>query len=136
MYGFDDYKTGDYVYIVEGVFDAIILRRFGYNAIALGSSWPSVFQVACLGKKFGRNIGVCLDNDLHGWCGSFMMSKLLGCKSFLTGLKDPGCYAGDDGAFEINEVSQSDLCSLILAHRDEYNDLVTSGGLVRPLPYN
>ena len=134
LYGYDDYDSDDIVYIVEGVFDAIIMRKFGYNAIALASAFPSAFQLACLAYKF-KNIRLCLDNDFHGWCGSYMVSLTIGWPIFSTELKDAGCYANSNG-LSLHEISRDILAGMVKTGTIEYNKMVACDGLVRKLPYN
>lgn len=134
LYGYDDYNSDDVVYVVEGVFDAIIMRKFGYNAIALASAFPSAFQLACLAYKF-KNIRLCLDNDFHGWCGSYMVSLTIGWPIFSTELKDAGCYANSNG-LSLHEISRDILAGMVKTGTIEYNKMVACDGLVRKLPYN
>lgn len=134
LLGYDDYSPNDLVYVVEGVFDAIIMRKFGYNAIAVASAFPSAFQLACLTRKF-KNLRICLDNDFHGWCGSLMVNRLLGSRIFFTGLKDAGCYA-NSAELIINEFDNDTLVDMVKTGAIAYNHAAASKGLTRNLPYN
>ena len=134
LWGFDDYDNNDTIYIVEGVFDAIVLRKFGYNAIATSNAWPTCIQLACIVQKY-KNIIVCLDNDLHGWCGSYMCSKILGCRTYTTESKDIGEYATSNH-ISLKEISQKELKHLISKNINSYNTTLLKNSLHRQLPYN
>lgn len=56
-------KRHDYVVLVEGVFDAMILHIWGYNTVALLGTKLSSFNRDILLSNFDR-VYVCLDNDV------------------------------------------------------------------------
>jgi hypothetical protein len=134
LFGYDDYSPDDEIYVVEGVFDALVMRRFGYNAIGLASAFPSAFQLACLVRKF-KNLRICLDNDLHGWCGSYMVNQILGWPIFMTEFKDAGSYASE-GGLELRQFDVGAVWDMIGIATPAFNEALKRDGLVRALPYN
>lgn len=130
LYGYDDYDPNDTVHIVEGVFDAIALRSYGHNAIALGSSSPSPMQLATLLHKF-KNLRICLDNDLAGCIGAIRCKLMLNIPTYtIIGHKDIAQCWESDNKLELAELSLTDL--KILA--SEYAKLNSDKG--RDLRYN
>lgn len=128
--GFDLSGPNDEIYIVEGVFDAIAMRRSGYNAIAIAAACPTPIQLACIMYKF-KNIKICLDNDLFGSVGAYITHEATGFPIYQTELKDPGAY--HDGGVKIHEVSVDDLKKRLNKEIAEYN---TSEKRPRPMSYN
>lgn len=57
-------KTGDTVYICEGVFDAMVLEQNGFNAVAILG--VESFKPEWAGLFAGLNVVLCLDNDEAG----------------------------------------------------------------------
>jgi len=57
-------KTGDTVYICEGVFDAIVLEQNGFNAVAVLG--VESFKLEWVGMFKGLDVVLCLDNDEAG----------------------------------------------------------------------
>jgi DNA primase len=55
-------KNKDYVIIVEGIFDAIKLIEYGYNAISILSCHLNRYRFNMLIENF-KKVFVCLDND-------------------------------------------------------------------------
>lgn len=130
LYGYDLYSPDDEIYLVEGVFDAIVMRKHGYKSIALASCSPSCIQLACLMKKY-RNIRLCLDNDFWGVVNAYIVSKILGFPIYLTDLKDPGCY--HDLPISLSQVP---LWKIGRRVKNSINDYNNSDKHTRPLPYN
>lgn len=130
LYGYDSCGPNDDVYLVEGVFDAIMMRKSGYNAIAIAAACPTALQLACLIYKF-KNIKICLDNDLFGSAGAYITHEATGFPIYQTELKDPGSY--HDGNVKINEVSVEDLKKRLDKDIAEYNN---SERKPRPMSYN
>jgi hypothetical protein len=128
LYGYDLYSENDEIFIVEGVFDAIAMRKNGYNAIAIASVMPSAFQLGCLQYKF-KNLNLCLDNDFWGRINSYIVSKATGIQSYLTLKKDPGEYINDTITLNKFDYTYDDLIDQI----KEYEQLELK---IRPLPYN
>jgi len=68
-------KTGDTVYICEGVFDAMILEQNGFNAVAIlgvegfKPEWTGVFT--------GLDVVLCLDNDEAGTEATKKLAEML-----------------------------------------------------------
>lgn len=56
------------IYVVEGVFDAIAMRRAGYNAMAMGDSQPNYFKMM-LAARF-ETVNLLFDDDYAGWLGA------------------------------------------------------------------
>lgn len=130
IYGYDDHKPSDTVYVVEGVFDAIVLNEQGYHAVGLATSNPTAIQLACLMHKFDDLI-LCLDNDIWGHVGSYIISKAADIDYTFTEGKDPGSYANKDLQFCNIELSESFIGDQIM----KYNNM-EDNELKRPLPYN
>lgn len=130
LFGFDLYGPEDEVFIVEGVFDAIMMRKNGFNAIALASAYPSGIQLACLLRKF-KHLRLCLDNDFWGCVGAYIVGKCLGIPIFQTALKDAGCYI--DEPIVLSEVSLPQLLDRLNVEVPLYNSM---SDFTRPLPYN
>lgn len=57
-------NKGDTVYICEGVYDAMILEQYGYNAVAILG--VQGFKPEWVGLFKGLNTVLCLDNDTAG----------------------------------------------------------------------
>jgi hypothetical protein len=130
IYGYDNYHPEDQVYITEGVFDAIALRAYGHNAIAIGCSNPSPMQLAMLLHKF-KNLKICFDNDLAGYVGSLKCSLMLNIPIHTTiGYKDIAQCWEAEAKLELAELSTKDLKILI----SEYPKQENNGG--RDLRYN
>ena len=123
IYGYDNYNPEDQVYITEGVFDAIALRAYGHNAIAIGCSNPSPMQLAMLLYKF-KNLKICFDNDLAGYIGSFKSSLMLNIPIHTTiGYKDIAQCWETEAKLELAELSIKDLKTLISEYpKPENND--------------
>jgi hypothetical protein len=128
--GFDLYDPGDEVFVVEGVFDALSMRRSGYPAIAVASSYPTAFQIACLQEKF-KNLKLCFDNDFWGHVGAHVISEVISIDTYFPRLKDPGSYGM--GKVEIEHWSPNKLYNIVKREIKEYN---ISERRSRPLPYN
>jgi hypothetical protein len=133
LFGYDYYNSDDLVYVVEGVFDVIKMRQSGYNAVALGSAFPTAFQLSCLLYKF-KNLAMCLDNDFHGWCGSLVASEVLGLPIYTTVLKDAGSY--EYGNIELRQIDKTELRQMVKDGAVKYNENFSRGSLYRDLPYN
>lgn len=133
LYGFDLYDAESEVFIVEGVFDALAMRKSGFNAIALGAAYPSAFQIGCLQSKF-NNLKLCLDNDFWGRNAAYIVSKATKWPIFLTNYKDPAVHPGKIKLYNINH---DDLKLRIDNDMVIYNRQVIDGTkMQRPLPYN
>ena len=130
IYGYDNYNPEDQVYITEGVFDAIALRAYGHNAIAIGCSNPSPMQLSMLLHKF-KNLKICFDNDLAGYVGSLKCSIMLNIPIYTTiGYKDIAQCWEAEAELELAELSTKDLKILISEYpKQEDND-------ARDLRYN
>lgn len=135
LFGYDDYNHNDEVVICEGVFDALALRKTGYNAIALGSAYPTAFQLAMLRYKF-RKLQVCFDNDFWGWYGAYISSKCLNCPILLPTSKDPAEQVFEHGLTHFRQTFSSDLFTKLVNEIPVYNSVAVSGKLIRLLPYN
>ena len=136
LYGYDIYDGRQEVLLVEGVFDAIALRRLGYPAIAFGSAMPHPFQLACVLWKY-RKLRVCFDNDFHGHLGAYVTSKLLNVPIVMTELKDPSCYVETRTPIRFRSVERDALREMLLVEIADYNRAIDDGvRLIRPLPYN
>lgn len=59
---------GDTVYVVEGIFDAIAVKRLGYNAMAMADPQPNYYKMM-IANKF-KHIYLLLDGDYSGLLGS------------------------------------------------------------------
>ncbi|MDB4490007.1 toprim domain-containing protein [bacterium] len=133
LYGFDLYDAESEVFIVEGVFDALAMRKSGFNAIALGAAYPSAFQIGCLQSKF-NNLKLCLDNDFWGRNAAYIVSKVTKWPIFLTNYKDP---AEHPGKIELYNIDLNDLKRRIDNDMVIYNRQIIDGTkMQRPLPYN
>jgi len=136
LFGIDECPVGGIVYIVEGVFDALAMRHFGYNAIAIGSSYLHAFQFACLTHKFKR-ITVCFDNDFWGHYGAYATSKCLRAPICFPRLKDISCHFEAKIPLQLDYVNQVDLHNKLLIEIANYNRKVNNNmDFVRDLPYN
>jgi len=58
----------DEVFVVEGLFDAIAMSEFGYNATALCDSQPCYFKLYWISKF--EKINLLFDNDYAGYLGA------------------------------------------------------------------
>lgn len=142
LFGYDLYDSDDEIVIVEGVFDALALRHFGYRAIAVGSCNPTAFQLACLQYKYS-NISICFDNDFWGHYGAYVAATHLRCPILLPGQpgdtanKDPSCYHEAGISLELRPITIKELHQLLIEETAGYNKIIDSGQpLIRPLPYN
>lgn len=123
LYGYDDYNSNDQIHIVEGVFDAIALRAYGHNAIAIGCSTPSPMQLAMLLHKF-KNLKICLDNDLAGHIGALRCKLMLNIPIYtIVGYKDIAqCWEAEQ-PLELAELTISDLKILVSEYsKHAYDD--------------
>lgn len=130
LFGYDLYQPDDEVFIVEGVFDALMMRKNNFNAIAVSAACPSSVQMACLISKF-NNLKLCLDNDFWGKVGSYTIAKCLGLPIFFTGLKDAGSYV--DGPIVLHQMDLTQLFEHLAVEIPKYNCL---SDRTRHLPYN
>lgn len=130
LYGYDLYKPHDEIYLVEGVFDAIAMRKNGYNAIGLGTAHPTGIQLACLLHKY-HNLKLCLDNDFWGNVGAYIVSNVLKIPIYQTELKDPGSYH-----HQPIQLHQIPLWKLGQRLRQEIPIYNRTAKHARPLPYN
>lgn len=129
IWGYDDYDSGDEVIVVEGVFDALAMRAFGYNAVAIGCCAPTPMQLAMLLYKF-KNLRFCFDNDLAGYLGAYRVRLVLDVPiCTVVGFKDVAeCWeAGLD--LVLAELDRKDLRALISMQKSGFD-----GG--RDLRYN
>lgn len=130
IWGYDDYDSGDEVIVVEGVFDALAMRSFGFNAVAVGCSAPTPMQYAMLLYKF-KNLRFCFDNDLAGCLGAYRTRLVLDVPMcVVVGFKDVAqCWeAGCE--LQLADLDLKDLRALISLHKSSMSD----GG--RDLRYN
>lgn len=89
-------KGADEVYVVEGVFDAIAVMRFGLNPLGLGDSQPNYYKML-MASGFSK-VNLAFDNDYAGLLGSIkayiILTKMIGMSSericFLRSPSDPG----------------------------------------------
>jgi Toprim-like len=136
LYGCDDCQPDDNVFLVEGVFDAIALRRHGYAAVAFGSCDPQPMQLACLVRRF-HQFTICCDNDIHGHFAAYMISKIINAPICFTELKDPGCYLEHNSTPKLNYLTQLELRDMLVQEITERNVIIAAGTkFARPLPYN
>jgi len=133
LYGYDEYTRDDEVYLVEGVFDAIVMRQNGYKAIAGATAYPTAIQLACLQHKY-RNLRLCLDNDFWGKVGAYIIGSVTNIPIYMTELKDAGCYV--NSKVVLNECTTNKLWRELQHEIPEYNRLLKENKLVRRLPYN
>ena len=70
----------DEVTVVEGLFDAIAVRRLGHNPLGMGDSQPNYFKMLVVSKF--QKIRLLFDDDLAGWMGVLkahaILTKMLG----------------------------------------------------------
>jgi hypothetical protein len=130
LHGFDLYDPNDEVFIVEGVFDSISMRKSNYPAIATASSYPTALQIACLQQKF-KKLKLCFDNDFWGHVGAHIVSEITGLETYFPKLKDPGCYMTE--SVELERWDSGKLGNLVQQEIKRYN---ISKRKLRPLPYN
>jgi len=136
LYGYDLYGSGDEVYLTEGVFDALALRHYGYNAIALGTCHPQVMQLSVLKSKFD-NLVICFDNDFHGRFGAYYTSCLIGAPVVFPSAKDVATHFEMGERPKLTRRPREELREAIYAEAAEYNRRLASGWIPeRPLPYN
>lgn len=62
-----DLEATEHVVVVEGLFDALAMKRLGHNVLGMGDSQPNYFKMM-VASKFNR-IALLLDDDLAGWMG-------------------------------------------------------------------
>lgn len=112
LYGVDDVidPEGE-VCIVEGVFDAIALRKIGKQAVAIGSSHASSRQLAFIIENYPRTT-VCFDNDVYGMAGAIQASLILGSNIIFSNLKDP-YEEVINGSSKFKEMSMSVLILIV-----------------------
>lgn len=135
IYGYDDYRPTDEILLVEGVFDAIAARRFGYNAIACGSCNPPTIQLACISWKY-KKLTVCFDNDFWGHHGAYQASKILNCPVLMPKLKDISYFLEQNQLPQLEVISHPQLKELVIAGIHNYNSTIANKPPIRPLPYN
>ncbi len=77
---FGDNTANNEVYVVEGVFDAIALRRSGLNAMGMGDSQPNYFKMWMASQY--QKVNLLFDDDLGGALGCvkayLILTKMLG----------------------------------------------------------
>ncbi len=136
LHGYDLYNADDEITLVEGVFDAIAMRHFGYNAIAIGACQPQLEQLACLRHKFNKFL-ICFDNDLHGHYGAYCTSKLLSAPILIPNKKDVSCYFESKTSPQLTQIPQSEVRAMLVSEIADYNTSIDHGFVPqRPLPYN
>lgn len=77
LYNLDEIKEGDDVFIVEGIFDAEALRRWGMKAVAILGSNVSDVQIGKLLAKRPKSITIIFDGDMAGKDATFKAAKKL-----------------------------------------------------------
>lgn len=65
----------DEVYVVEGIFDAIAMKRRKFNALGMGDSQPNYFKMMVV-AKFNK-IRLLFDDDYAGWLGALKAYTIL-----------------------------------------------------------
>lgn len=109
-FGAEKLKNPEYIYIVEGYIDAIIMNALGLPTVALGSNQPSNGQMEQLFSTFKtKKYVLCLDNDVAGREGIKKLYSVLR-KSGRTGYiadwydcKDPNEYLVKHGEHDFIE---------------------------------
>ncbi len=76
VWGIDDIKEGDEVWVTEGIFDMIALRNMGKNSVSCSSGMWSGLQLYQLIEKKPSMIVIISDNDEVGFRTSAMLKDL------------------------------------------------------------
>ena len=66
LYGLDEVRRGDMVFVVEGIFDAEKVRSVGARAVAVLGSQMSGVQIGKLLAKKPSKVLLMFDNDVPG----------------------------------------------------------------------
>jgi DNA primase len=123
-------------FLTEGVFDALALRHYGYNAIALGSCHPQNVQLSVLRSKYKR-LTICFDNDFHGKCGAYYTSCLLNAPVAFPRYKDAAESFERSEDLILRTMPAKALRDAVFSEAAEYNRKIDDGWIPeRPLPYN
>ena len=103
VFGWAGASGAPLVALVEGVFDWLPLRSWGYPALALGGSHARPALLRGLARHFERVL-VLLDNDAGGRAGAAAIVEALGERALavaLPGVNDPGELAALPGGREL-----------------------------------
>lgn len=76
VWGLDDINIGDEVWITEGIFDMIAIKKMGKKAVTCSSGMWSGIQLYVLLEKKPSNIVIIADNDEVGFRTSAMLRDL------------------------------------------------------------
>jgi len=132
--GYDLYNSFDEIFIVEGVFDALAMRKHGYKTISVASSCPTALQLACLLYKF-KKFNICFDNDFWGHVGAYTIGKMTGMPIFIPESKDPGICINSQ--MVLNRIGIVALKRMMEKEMIKYQHDFDDGKILeRPLPYN
>lgn len=121
IFGIDDLKPDTDLYICEGVFDVYAMRSIGKQAIALGSSWPTAYQLARIHSLGFKNTIACMDNDFYGRCGAYAIASCLGSEIIFPESNDPSIEIIDTKSNKFFNIDIKDLNNTILNEIPEYN---------------
>jgi hypothetical protein len=111
LYNYDN--VDDYASICEGPFDSYALTLKARPSIAIGSSFPTPYQLASI-KNRVKYREVCMDNDFSGWCGAYAIAKCFELDFvFLCKSKDPAEEIIENNSESFDKVTMDDLESMI-----------------------
>lgn len=121
---------GDEVYIVEGIFDAIAIRRLGYNVMAMADSQPNFYKLR-IANDF-NHVFIMLDGDYSGLLGAvkayYLLTKMFDRDPrsisilWLENHKDPS-EALSDGDFAVSKITYSQAIDILEALGKDINPL-------------
>jgi hypothetical protein len=140
VYGIDDIDDNNETYLCEGVFDVLAYRSIGKQAICFASAYPTTYQMARINRI--KNLVISMDNDFYGWCGAYLLSKVMNIKKIvLSKYKDPCETIIDNKCNEFQNVSCYEIEKLIINNIDDHNrkiDELNNKNLceIRNLKYN
>jgi hypothetical protein len=77
IWGIEDIKKGDEIWITEGIFDMYALKENGFKAISVSSPHWSSIQLYRLLEKKPSIVNIFSDNDYTGISSSFVMADFL-----------------------------------------------------------
>lgn len=101
VYGYDmidpDFKYGDWIVLVEGLYDADVLRQIYPNVVATQTSNVTITQAAAL-KEMTNHFIIAFDSDDAGASGFGKAMKRLG-----DGIQHLPIYPGDKDIGEMEE---------------------------------
>jgi hypothetical protein len=130
LYGLNECKSHDTLYLTEGIFDMIALHEQGKNAISVSAAVWSSLQLYQLLETDVKNIIIFADNDKVGLSSAGILKDILNyfdinIKIIISNINKDACEHFITNKHTFNETSEINLTSELIESKEEVQwDLV------------